>query len=141
MPVAGLYISAVPTSSSLLVSPPVISTLPFINRVAVCQQRVVVSDAVTVQEPVVGSYNSWLDRIELVVLPANPPVIRTFPPGNSVAVCPVRGTDIGVVGDQTWALTIDQANMVRNISLRTCLECFTGDSRKVRVSCLGFVLT
>src|SRR5712691_11261596 len=78
-PVAGSYSSdGAPTPS-----PPVTCTLPFGSNEAVCVVRGTCIEPVGVQSCVFGSYSSALDSRSLAL---SPPVTRTLPSDNKVAV-------------------------------------------------------
>src|SRR5262249_18732440 len=83
--VAGLY------SSALLSFPPAMRTWPLGSSVAVCRSRALERELAPLHAPVNGSYSSALLRVCPFGWPAistlEPPVTRTQPLGNSVAVC------------------------------------------------------
>ncbi len=96
-PVAGLYSSALDRPPPALVQhPPATSTSPPRSKVAVASLRAAGMLPVGAKVRVAGSYNS------AEALP--PPAMSTLPLVSSVAVCPVRATDIGAaVGAQVFA--------------------------------------
>ncbi len=83
-------------------APPVTSTLPEGNSVAVCLKRAVARGSVGLQVPVAGSYTSALARKPPwpVGSGPRPPVTSTLPEGNSVAVWLLRAVASAPVGLQ-----------------------------------------
>ena len=71
LPVAGLYNSAVGVAKPFPPPdrPPAISTVPLISRVAVAAARAFTRPPVGANVPVVGLYNSAVDRMSLASIP------------------------------------------------------------------------
>jgi hypothetical protein len=92
-PVPGSYSSADAKAPEPSAEPPVIRTLPFASKIAVCDARAIDIDPVGLNKPVVGSYSSADTREGLP-----PPVIRTLPFASKVAVWYIRTLDMDPVG-------------------------------------------
>ena len=84
LPVEGSYISALLSEGGKLLTPAVISTLPFGSNVAVWFDLPVAMLLAAVKIPVAGSYISELDWGYPEPFP---PATKTCPFGKSVAVC------------------------------------------------------
>jgi len=87
VPVAGSYNSQLAVEVAELTWPPVTSTFPLDNKVAVCVVRPMAIGALAVHPPAAGSYSSELARR---TVPLKPPTTSTLPLGNKVAECPDR---------------------------------------------------
>ena len=91
VPVLGSYSSAETrgmTEPAELTLPPATRTWPVGRRMAVWLSRAVAIPPVSLQVPVLGSYNSAEARVP--AMPVCPPVTRTLPLGSGVAVWPIR---------------------------------------------------
>src|SRR5919202_3273900 len=74
----------------MLSRPPATRTLPLASSVALAPRRAVIMLPVAVHVPVLGSYSSALERVQVGSQGPKPPATKTFPLGSSVAVCSTR---------------------------------------------------